>query len=217
MVPTNEVELYRPLGMPILAIPPEVTGISALRNWIIPRFPEEVVIIYDDDLIRCLTVCSMRQRTLSPEEIEAMVENTAYCAKGAGARVFGWNQRPDPRVLQKNDPFHTTMWVGGAIGIIGKDVVWDRLLKFKCDIDRCLTELLETRIVWQERRFCFKQHRDKNMGGNSLFRSPEKIESEKRYLKGKWKAHVELSACATQDLVKIIVTRKQKVDLPAQK
>ena len=43
-----------------------------------------------------------------------------------------------------------------------------------------------------EERFCFVQECDKNLGGHSLFRSEERIATEKRYLKRKWKAHIRL-------------------------
>ena len=59
------------------------------------------------------------------------------------------------------------------------------MLKFKCDIDCCLPELLNNRIIWHEKRFCFMQKRHKNLGGNSLFRSAERIAAEQRHLQKK--------------------------------
>jgi len=47
---------------------------------------------------------SLRCRKLSIPEIIAMLENSAWCARGAGARLFGSHQRSDPRLLQRNDP-----------------------------------------------------------------------------------------------------------------
>jgi len=47
-----------------------------------------------------------------------MIENAAWCARGAGARLFGWHQRSDPRLLQRNDPFGVNHWVGGAVGVV---------------------------------------------------------------------------------------------------
>jgi hypothetical protein len=41
---------------------------------------------------------SLLNQNLSPAETAVMVENVAWSAKGAGARLFGWNQRPEPRV-----------------------------------------------------------------------------------------------------------------------
>jgi hypothetical protein len=213
VVPENEVSGYEPIGLEIVPIPPDRIGVSAVRNWIVQRFPEDVVMMYDDDVTGCRTLAGLRNRNLSPEETAAMVENTACCAAGAGARLFGWNQRPDPRMLQRNDPVSVVHWCGGVLGVVGKDIRWDELLRFKCDIDCCLTELLKNRIIWHESRFCFLQQRDKNLGGNSLFRSPERIEAEKRYLQKKWRGHITIDSYQSQDRVKMNVDRRQHVDL----
>lgn len=213
VVPEDEVAAYRPVGLDIVAIPPSKVGVSAVRNWIVQHFEEEVVVMYDDDVTGLRTLCALRNRLLKPDEVEAVVENTAYCAAGAGARLFGWNQRPDPRMLQRNDPFSVVHWAGGVVGVVGKEVRWDELLKFKCDIDCCLNELLNNRIIWHESRFSFIQARDKNLGGNSLFRSPERIEAEKRYLANKWKGNIAIDQYRSQDLVKIKVDRRQRVEI----
>jgi hypothetical protein len=213
VVPENEVEAYRPLGLEIVPIPPDSIGVSAVRNWIVRRFDEEAVVMYDDDVTACRALAGLTNRYISPEEVTAMVENTAYCCAGAGARLFGWNQRPDPRVIARNDPFSVFNWVGGVVGVVGKEVRWDELLKFKCDIDCCLTELMNNRIIWHEKRFCFVQKRDKNLGGNSLFRSPERIAAEKRYLQKKWKAHITIDTYQSQDKVKMNVERRQRVEI----
>ncbi len=93
--------------------------------------------------------------------------------------------------------------VGGAVGVIrdehGGIPRWDELLKCKCDIDATLQELLDHRLVWNEARFCFVQNRDKNLGGNSLFRSAERITTEKRHLKRKWKAHIRFEDYKSQE------------------
>ena len=74
---------------------------------------------------------------------------------------------------------------------------WDEMLKCKCDIDATLQELLDTRLVWNEARFCFAQERDKNLGGNSLFRSAGRIAAEKRQFKRKWQAHIRFESYRT--------------------
>jgi hypothetical protein len=146
----------------------------------------------DDDISACVCMVSLRCRKLSIPETIAMLENSAWCARGAGARLFGWHQRSDPRLLQRNDPFGVNHWVGGAVGVVrderGGVPKWDELLKCKCDIDATLQELMDNRLVWNEARFCFVQERDKNLGGNSLYRSGERIATEKRHLKRKWGA-----------------------------
>jgi hypothetical protein len=214
VVPESEVAAYEHATrrtLRVVPIPDALRGVSKVRNWIIHRFEEECVVMYDDDCSAVRAILSPRK--LMPSEVEAMVENTAYCAAGAGAKMFGWMQRPDPRLVCRNDPFALASWVGGAVGVIGKEVRWDELLSFKCDIDACLTELMKNRIVWKESRFCFIQERDKNLGGNSLFRTPERIEAEKRYLASKWKAHITIDKYKSHDRVKMNVTRWQRVDL----
>jgi len=215
LVPQSEAADYQRFGLELHTIPDEVTGISAVRNWVLGAFHEDAVVMLDDDLSACVCMVSLRCRRLSPEESLAMITNTAWCARGAGARLFGWHQRSDPRLLQRNDPFGVHHWVGGAVGVVrdatGGVPKWDELLKCKCDIDATLQELMDNRLVWNEARFCFVQERDKNLGGNSLFRSGERIEAEKRHLKRKWKAHIRLETYKSQDRVAMDVKRRQPV------
>jgi hypothetical protein len=171
----------------------------------------------DDDISACVCMVSLRCRKLSIPETIAMLENSAWCARGAGARLFGWHQRSDPRLLQRNDPFGVNHWVGGAVGVVrdekGGVPKWDELLKCKCDIDATLQELMDNRLVWNEARFCFVQERDKNLGGNSLYRSEERIATEKRHLKRKWKSHIRLETYKSQDRTAMDVPRRQSVKL----
>jgi len=214
VVPETERGDYAHVPLETFTVPDDLKGISILRNWIIRRFPEDVVVMLDDDLSACMCMVALKVRKLSIAETEQMIRNTAQCAYGAGARVFGWHQRSDPRLLQRNDPFGVHHWVGGAVGVIGKAPRWDELLKCKCDIDATLTELLENRLVWNEARFCFVQERDKNLGGNSLFRSAERIAAEKRYLQKKWRAHIRFETYKSQDRVAIDAPRRQSLAIP---
>ena len=215
LVPESEAADYAPIGLTVETIPDSVAGISSVRNWILKRFTEDAVVMLDDDITACVCMVSLRCRKLSTLETLAMLENSAWCARGAGARLFGWHQRSDPRLLQRNDPFGVNHWVGGAVGVVrgpdGSVPRWDELLKCKCDIDATLQELMDNRLVWNEARFCFVQERDKNLGGNSLFRSAERIATEKRHLKRKWKAHIRFENYKSQDRVAIDAPRRQSV------
>ena len=62
VVPENEVEAYRPLGLEIVPIPPDRIGVSAVRNWIVRRFEEEAVVMYDDDVTACRALASLINR-----------------------------------------------------------------------------------------------------------------------------------------------------------
>jgi len=217
VVPESELEAYAGIPLPKTSVPDSLAGISLLRNKLLTMFSEDAVVMLDDDISACVCMVSLRCRKLSPEETLAMIANTAFCARGAGARLFGWHQRSDPRLLQRNDPFGVNHWVGGAVGVVrdekGGVPKWDELLRCKCDIDASLQELLDNRLVWNEARFCFVQERDKNLGGNSLFRSAERIAAEKRHLKRKWKAHIRFENYKSQERVAIDAPRRQSVAL----
>ena len=89
-MPESEVEQYRHTALEIRTIPDEVAGISAVRNWVLRHFDEDAIVMLDDDISACVCMVSLRCRRLSPEEALAMLENSAWCARGAGARLFGW-------------------------------------------------------------------------------------------------------------------------------
>jgi hypothetical protein len=217
LVPESELEQYAPIPLEKATVPDSVMGISSLRNWVLKHFKDDAIIMLDDDISACVCMVSLRCRKLSVEETLVMLTNSAFNARGAGARLFGWHQRSDPRLLQRNDPFGINHWVGGAVGVVrdaqGGVPVWDELLKCKCDIDATLQELMDNRLVWNEARFCFVQERDKNLGGNSLFRSADRIATEKRHLKRKWKAHITFENYKSQDKVAMHVPRRQSVAL----
>jgi len=218
VVPESEKADYAVIPLPeLITIPDKITGVSAVRNWIVDRFDEDALVMLDDDITACVCMVSLRCRKLSPDETLAMITNAAWCARGADARLFGWPQRSDPRLLQRNDPFGVNHWVGGAVGIVrdenGNAPKWDELLKCKCDIDATLQELLDNRLVWNEARFCFVQDRDKNLGGNSLFRTADRIATEKRHLKRKWKVHIRFEAYKSQERVAIHAPRRQSVSM----
>ena len=217
LVPESELEQYAHIPLEKVTVPDAVMGISALRNWLLKHFKEDAIIMLDDDISACVCMVSLRCRKLSVEETLQMLSNSAYNARGAGARLFGWHQRSDPRLLQRNDPFGVNHWVGGAVGVVrdanGGVPVWDELLKCKCDIDATLQELLDNRLVYNEARFCFVQERDKNLGGNSLFRSAERIATEKRHLKRKWKAHIDFGDYKSQERVSMSASRRQSIAL----
>ena len=48
---------------------------------------------------------------------------------------------------------------------------------------------------------------------NSLFRTADRIAAEKRYLAGKWKAHIRLETYKSQDRVAMDAPRRQPVKL----
>lgn len=212
VVPESQVADYRRHGLKTKAVPDDLTGVSSIHNWMVANFSEDVKVMLCDDLTDCVYLFGTKTRRLSAEEIAAMVHNTAACCVGAGARLFGWSQTPDPMKLQRNEPFGLNRWVGGGLGFVGQKGGWDELLKCKCDVDACLTQLLTNRIVWQDSRYHFLQSRDTKLGGNSTLKTAARVEAERAYLKRKWKAHISFGTYRSQDRIAVHVNRRQRIE-----
>jgi hypothetical protein len=212
VVPESQVDEYAPYGLETRAVPDSLTGVSSIHNWIVKNFPEDVKVMLCDDLTNCVYLFGTKTRRLSPDEISAMVHNTAACCIGAGAKLFGWSQTPDPMKLQRNEPFGLNRWVGGGLGFVGQKGCWDEMLKCKCDVDACLTQLLTNRIVWQDSRYHFLQSRDTKLGGNSTLKTAARVQAEQAYLKRKWKAHISFGKYQSQDRIAVHVDRRQAIE-----
>lgn len=188
--PESEIREYEKTGLKIVPHPDIVTGLGKLRTWILGRFREEVIVMVDDDIVGVLYLGDLSPKEVrDPDYAYQVVVNAAICAKDLGVGAFGFNQYGDVRKYLLNRPFVLNKWAGGVIGVVGRDVPFLESHMFKVDVDFFLENLLRKRIVWIDNRFCFRQARDRNLGGNSLFRTGEKVEEEIAFLKHKWMAH----------------------------
>lgn len=213
LVPTSERQAYESvLSNPVLTVPDEVCGLGALRNWILDNFPEETIIMLDDDVNRlyCLTG-PLTKEIKDPDEVALILYNTAVMAKDAGCSVFGYSQT-DIRKFDGTNPFALCGWVGCVIGVIGRKLRF-RDDPFKVDIDFCLKSLLVDRIVWIDTRYKFDQKRDTNVGGNALFRTQEKFKQSCDSLVRRWGKFLNVKWKQTQISIKLNVPRKQSLDL----
>lgn len=209
VVPESQVEEYKYLNMDIEPCPDEVKGLSLLRNWCVQHFKEKVVIMIDDDIIHCCRVdrCTYCVND-NPEDVRLMVLGAAQCAVDIGTTVFGFAQSQDVRKYVPCEPFSLTGWVGGVIGVIGKESSFiDN--KFKVDVDFCLEALLHQRVIWKENRVAFVQIRDRNTGGNSAYRTKEEVDAEKKKLIEKWGKYIKFRETPSGEVVSVRVRRRE--------
>lgn len=207
-VGASEAKAYGKLTTNLLLHPDDVTGIGPLRQWILDHVKDEAIFMVDDDVYALYSLVGTRARRLTdPRDVRTVVESTAACAAGAGARIFGFNQAWDVRKFLPMKPLAFTGWVGGAIGVIGRDVAFDTSLKLRADIDACLTSLLRHRLIYQDLRFSFAHRRFEGAGGNAVSRSGNNHEREIAYLQRKWGAHLAVRKSKTAILLKVHVPR----------
>lgn len=213
VVPNSEVELYKEaIPNPVIGIDDDIIGLGKLRNHIMDKFEENTVIMLDDDLLYVYNLENPKAvRHDNPETVLWILINASVMANDLGVGVFGFSQ-VDIRKYSSAEPFKLTGWVGGVIGVIGKDIRF-RNDKFKVDIDFCLKNLYEHRILWIDNRYYFAQRRDNNKGGNSAFRTKADFDDSVNKLKRKWGKYLKVSENKSQISIAINVSRKQPIVL----
>lgn len=181
----------------------DVEGLGVIRQWILDHVDERVIVMADDDVAHCWSVAGAHARRLDdPVIVRQVLETSADCAEAAGARLFGFNQGSIVK-YRPQEPFKFDTWVGGVIGIIGRELRYDPVCRLHDDIDLCLQSLLKHRIIWQDQRFVFGHAVFSNTGGNAAARSTAQHDREIAYLQRKWGAH--LTPRATKGTVRLVL------------
>jgi hypothetical protein len=181
-----------------------LVGIGPLRQWMIAHADSDAVFMVDDDVSALYSlVGTYKHRITDPADVVRVVENTAACARGAGAPIFGFNQAWDVRKFLPQKPVSFTGWVGGAVGVVGRAELYDPALLLRADIDACLTALLRYRIIYRDDRFAFVHRRFGGTGGNAVARSEAQHAKEIAYLRAKWGPHLHLTP--TKTAIRLVV------------
>ncbi len=129
-----------------------------------------------------------------------------------GTPVFGFNQNGgDVRKFRNQDPLSLSGWVGGAMGIIGRELRFDPSLKLRADIDFCLQAQRHFRCIYADLRFAFVEQRFNNTGGNAQLRSAERNAREIAYLQQKWGRWISIVEGKGTVMIKVHVGRRQNL------
>lgn len=215
VVHEDEAADYGVLGADLLAHPASVAGIAPLKNWILDNVPDETVFIVDDDISALKAMAGRATASAvirDPAAIRQIVENAEQAARVLGTPVFGFNQNGgDVRKFKNQDPFGFSGWVGGAMGIIGRELRFDSQLKLRADIDLCLQAQLKYRCIFADLRFSFVEQRFNNTGGNAGMRSAERNARELAYLRQKWGKWLSVVEGKGTVMLKVHVNRRQNL------
>ena len=147
----------------------------------------------DDDITHIYDQTNYKKiRIEEPNHCMSILERTAIAAADAGCKIFGYTQMATPLSYRPFLPIALNTWVGGVVGVIGKDTRWDDDLILRADIDACLRSLLKDRITWVDTRYCWIHMRFVGSGGNNLMRSMARHEYEIKKLKTRWGRYLGL-------------------------
>lgn len=218
IVPESEIELYKEVvknADDIIAIPDNIAGLGAVRNWVLDYYSEEVVIMFDDDVSSFFSLLNIKAYKITSKElINTIIYNCACNAIDAGVSMFSFNQQAgDVRKYDHTKPFNLKSWGGTILGVIGRKYRFTEINKTKVDADFSLQCLLHDRLVWIDNRFAFGCKRDTNKGGNSLYRTQDTINEEMQFLNDKWGKHISMKNHKGTYSLKLNVQRTQKTNL----
>lgn len=189
----DEVDAYARVSSNLLVHPASVVGIGPLRQWVLDHVQDRCVVMVDDDVTHVYSQVGFHKRRIEDADTaRAIVERLAVLAADAGVRVFGFQQAARPLTYANFRPFSLNTWVGGVVGIIGRELRYDTSLLLRADIDFCLQSLVRDRFVLVDGRYSFIHTRFAGSGGNARQRSAERHEQEIRYLKRKWGPYLDV-------------------------
>lgn len=174
-------------GCSVVTHPDSVVGIGPIRNWVIKNLSDGCCVILDDDISCVYDQSNVKKiRIEDPGHCMAILERTAIAAKDAGVRLFGFTQMARPLAYRPFQPIALSTWVGGVVGVIGTEPLWDENLLLRADIDACLKSLMRDRIVWVDSRYCWIHIRFEGKGGNNTLRSEDRHNAEIEKLRARW-------------------------------
>ena len=89
-VAESEKKDYAEFGRALRTHPDEVTGMAAIRTWILDHYPQECVVTFDDDVFRLVCLVGHRPRAITdPEAVFRILFNSATIATTLEAEMRG--------------------------------------------------------------------------------------------------------------------------------
>jgi hypothetical protein len=214
-VAEEEKQDYAEFGPALITHPDEVTGVAAVRRWILERYKQRCVVIFDDDVLRVTCLVGRKCRRIEePAAIRRILLNSATIAEAMGASLFSYAITANVLDFFPYDPFSFLKANGPCLGFIGRAILPDPALSHNTDADLTLQALLKTRFVWQDTRFMFEHKIMTNAGGNRHVITKESWAHDRRYLKRKWGEYLEeKDSGGVTRMVIANVARRQKLSL----
>lgn len=217
----RELDAYRPFVPETqLLVHPPMDGFAVVCNWIMDNVKNETLFFCDDDFRRVLILVGWRRSgrgtwTDDPEEILAIIENAARCAKDVGSTSFAFSRTGNAMLLRPTDkPIRPVPVLSNAFGIRGdaRHRKMDPRFSGRNAIDLSLRTLLEDRFGYQDVRFYFDCGQIfAGRGGNVGLVTADRFAQSTLALKETWGSHVSFKRSAIDqgqiDAMKITVKR----------
>ncbi|GAB2954775.1 hypothetical protein GCM10027048_20370 [Hymenobacter coalescens] len=160
-IPESQLPEYRAAhpDAELVTHPDSVVGLAAKRNWMYQYFGN--VLQLDDDItdFRRMYLPAGERMSIGPEQAMAIIQETAYAAKQAGAYLWGFNSNPNPTMYKALNPISLTGYITGcATGLLEGSKLWYNS-QIVCNEDYWISCLNahHHRIIWKDTRYTFIQ------------------------------------------------------------
>ena len=198
VVRKSEEEQYKNAGVTdILAVDDElINSFPKVRQYIIDyakSIDEDVIVQMDDDIKDFKYLYDANIKSMTHEQIMYELERIAQVLMDLKLGFASFPMTIDIRKYNRQFQFKGTI---GGVCLYNLECVkgkYDTNLKYKCDIDFQLQELLANRIILQTCYFTFEGKYDTNKGGNSTDKSGIAMQQNKDYLTTKWGRHISFN------------------------
>ena len=136
----------------------ELPSIAAVRNFMLHEVwdssTEPFFIQMDDDFLAMMPMMHWRTSYVTnPEDITAIFWESYIASNDAGARVFGYAHKADPKTRNPSNPVGLRGWIRAVTGISDPSLHYDDQLYLMEDLDICLQSQAKDRIIWQDMRW----------------------------------------------------------------
>ena len=136
----------------------ELPSIAAVRNFMLQEVwdsaNEPFFVQMDDDFLAMLPMMHWRTSFVSdPRDVLVIFWETYIAASDAGAHVFGYAHKPDPKTRNPSNPVGLRGWIRALTGISDPSLRYDDQLYLMEDLDICLQSQAKDRIIWQDLRW----------------------------------------------------------------
>lgn len=156
-VDINEFDEYRKFNDCEIITHNSLKNLSSIRQFLYENYKD--LFMVDDDIVSVERLYNVNNQKLTEIEIKNIIDDCYYNAKNIGAKLFGFNNDPNPVHYNQHKPFMLNGYINGcAIGLIQ-----DKHLFFNENTTACeshwinLLNAYYNRFCFIDKRFHFRQ------------------------------------------------------------
>lgn len=194
-VEESEVPDYAPFFPAAQIVPhPRISTFGGICNWILDRYKDRPVALFDDDLRGAISLVSDRKID-DPAFIRQIIENGVQILTDLNLGIFCWSRQLNPIGFRGHNPFNFDTY-GGSAWVINtkRPYRFDERFAGRTSVDLSLSALLWDRIIMMDCRYAFWfDPVFSGRGGLQGMRTASTNEADEKLLKSKWGPYVRFN------------------------